>query len=927
MKLKRLALLLVPAALTFVGCSDYDNGYTQNAIEYENDFLKTFGKVDPNQDWSMATSVQANVNLPEITGTSKMNIMTGDPRHPSTRLLGQITLNDGKGNLKFDAIKGQDNVFVSVIQDGKYKIFGHYEVVDGLLNVGEFERPSLMTRAFDGACPTETDGNVYEIGLSYMPLTAPEDPGSKRDAQKVIYITSGDQPSWGAKTIDEWIKIAEDTMDRYGSSKNNFKYNDGGQPFLQSIICTYDEGGNITGLDFSKIERTNIEILKTQLKSGSTVELKAPGGGGGSSAPAESHVKIQYLKNIEKQAAQPWIRGEGYALYGEGGFFEEYLKYYNSPKINTYGSSADDQIAMIKKIEADFEIITTEDGPVSVPFIYGATSNQNQLGYIICDPEEDPLTQTHYVLINDARPNANVYQDSWKGNDENNKLNGFSGTSIFDSFIKPLKIGDWSSYNHKDDPITCYCSTGSGIWSKAYGTGETDGVDREGTGIYSHEMKHGSCKIPMQEYLNAYNTPVYGTEYRLSYWDNEKKEFTYTVPAGKKVVFFLLTQATANGKVASTYNDNNFTYSQPSLNKRVHKLYYNTDSPTFETGNNVEGHEKARGAVGSVAWQVGETIYMGFGDGGNDEDLNDLIFVVKGGFTTNELVKFSPIKWHMNLNGTHDTNDQDIFHMENNKVGDSYSQPSNPSREGYKFLGWATSPTGSPIDGSKDNSVISGNTPEGGICYFAIWEPLNSDTPDPDPISWLVACEDLGGVYDYDFNDLVFALRKTFNADGTTAKLELIPLAAGGTYKATVKYDETVIGEIHALLGETKTTAPFQPINVVKGTSPQAGTIRLLANNINKDISITDILSHIKIEVEQSNTVTTNTYDVIYNNRKGDSYGNTPQMILLPEGWDWPAESVTITRVYESFATWVQNSQNSNWTVKSGSDYVNNPLK
>lgn len=868
-------LLACLALMPLASCQDYENGFDVETVKkasYAKDFEKTFGTVDPNQDWSMATPVQANVNLNGLTGTAKMNICTDDPRLSTSRLLAQIMLKDGQGSISFDAIKGSNNVFVTVEQDGAYKLFGRFDVINGALNIGEFTSTPASTRAFSAECPTQKDGEPYEIGVTFMPLSTG---GSSTDPTPMVtYITY----NWVKKTLDEWKQQTEEALNNAGGTNHSqFQYNQGSNcPFKwQSIVVYHDNVNNDPNQGFDGLVWDNYEL------NDGAVVTNEPAGGSGGSTPTASHVKVQYLTGIETQAATPWTRGEAYSLYGVGGFFEEYKHYYKSPKLDTYGTTDEEKKAVVEKIEADFDIITTEAGPVSVPFVYGATSNNNQLGYIICDPDEDPLTQTHYILMNDGRPQSNVYQDSWKGGTEN----GFTGTSIFDSFIQALNPTTGWYYSHKDDPITCYCTPGSGIWSQAYGMGESDGVDREGSGVYSSAMAHGSCKDPMKEYLDIYNTKVYGTEYLLSYWDKEANggqgAFTYTVPAGKRIVFFVLTHSAANSKVASTYNDNDFTYSLPSLNKRVNHLYWNTESPTFEAGNNVPGDPKARGAVGSVAWKVGDKIYMGFGDGGNDEDLNDIIFVVNGGFDTNDLVTLYPVKWHMNYNGSHNTSDTDLYHRESNKPGAPYSQPTvNPKRDGYVFKGWATTPTGTPIEGSKDRVVINGTTPEAETCYFAIWEPLN-DIVEPEPMSWIFACEDLGGSFDYDFNDVVW---EVIHAAGTT-ELKVKLLAAGGTLPFELQYNGTKI-TTKAEAGLTVTKVYEGPLSLEYTLPAVSADWTVLANKDKFRVIVGDETSSI-----------TEVYA-----KGGDK---TPQVIVLPSEWEWPTEGTLITEAYTNFKNWV----------------------
>lgn len=49
-------------ALTLAGCSDYDNGYNENAIKFTEDFRKAYGDIDPEQDWNLAERASVTVN-------------------------------------------------------------------------------------------------------------------------------------------------------------------------------------------------------------------------------------------------------------------------------------------------------------------------------------------------------------------------------------------------------------------------------------------------------------------------------------------------------------------------------------------------------------------------------------------------------------------------------------------------------------------------------------------------------------------------------------------------------------------------------------------------------------------------------------------------------------------------------------------------
>lgn len=180
--------------------------------------------------------------------------------------------------------------------------------------------------------------------------------------------------------------------------------------------------------------------------------------------------------------------------------------------------------------------------------------------------------------------------------------------------------------------------------------------------------------------------------------------------------------------------------------------------------------------------------------------------------------------------------------------------------------------------------------------------------PEPTYQTWTVACEDLGGYFDYDFNDLVFGLRMTDNVDGTTKKLELIPLAAGGTLEAHIYYDGADKGEIHNLV--TPGADYTSPINVNAGSNPGPGAAVTLEESTTDDINA--VMANISIKVIKENA-TNSSYNIGYDYEKGNTSKKAPQVILFPAGWDWPSEGTFICDVYPKFAQWVSNVDVTTW--------------
>lgn len=130
------------------------------------------------------------------------------------------------------------------------------------------------------------------------------------------------------------------------------------------------------------------------------------------------------------------------------------------------------------------------------------------------------------------------------------------------------------------------------------------------------------------------DTKMYGTSYKLAFFgENHDQEATYNFPAGYHIVFFIAPYQPHNG----TYTESNYNYSLPELNKRINHKDGNTDCPTYITEKDQWGNQvSARGAIKAASWTFNGQTFLGFEDGGGDEDLNDIVFWVQGQYKAPE---------------------------------------------------------------------------------------------------------------------------------------------------------------------------------------------------------------------------------------------------------------------------------------------------
>ena len=197
-----------------------------------------------------------------------------------------------------------------------------------------------------------------------------------------------------------------------------------------------------------------------------------------------------------------------------------------------------------------------------------------------------------------------------------------------------------------------------------------------------------------------------------------------------------------------------------------------------------------------------------------------------------------------------------------------------------------------------------------------IEEDKNYTEPEPGPQSWIIACEDLGNIGDYDFNDAVFKVGYVAGSN----QLTVTPLASGGTYNIEVLYKGTNIGEyadkgkcdFHKLINENAgkyDDGRWKQIND-KEIGTAGAEITITDESLRSGFSLAngDYTNHgfsVYVEKNKGASVTINQPMLDH---------KAPQMLVLPEYWIWPYEGKIISAGYPDFESWT-NKQNikPNW--------------
>lgn len=118
------------ASLSLVGCSDYDNGFTDKEIAFQEAFRKHFGEIDPEQDWNLATRATLKVNFKEETN---VKIYSKNPLAPGAVLMANYNVS-APSVLGFDMPEGTKDVFVQATSNRGMIVNGY---VDMIANEGE----------------------------------------------------------------------------------------------------------------------------------------------------------------------------------------------------------------------------------------------------------------------------------------------------------------------------------------------------------------------------------------------------------------------------------------------------------------------------------------------------------------------------------------------------------------------------------------------------------------------------------------------------------------------------------------------------------------------------------------------------------------------------------------------------------------------
>ncbi len=181
MKIKSLLSFFVPAAmmsLMVASCSDYDNGYSEQAIKFAQDFRKTFGDIDPEQDWNLAergtvtvsTMKESEVKIYALTG-DEYTIVGDYQGVKGTQMLGFDMVEGTKSILVTDGVTAEKTVPGGVVTFGNTRFIVHEDSKEGV-TVSRFTNETEINGKKYQAQKTPTDDEIRTV-LDRVPEYAP----------------------------------------------------------------------------------------------------------------------------------------------------------------------------------------------------------------------------------------------------------------------------------------------------------------------------------------------------------------------------------------------------------------------------------------------------------------------------------------------------------------------------------------------------------------------------------------------------------------------------------------------------------------------------------------------------------------------------------------------------------------------------------
>lgn len=395
--LTKYSVMLGAAALGFTACQDYDAGITNADLvkkQYDANFVKTFGNIDPNQDWSMAATVTANVS---VGNNPNVIIFTSKPGYEGAKALGVVNGKSGK----FTMVKGTDQVYAIANENGKQLVAGYFDVIDGVVNINN--QPVAKRNAQTRAAGDPTlgaklfDHQAFSNGVS--------------EVEAFTFGYSAWQHLRWVKEGDEWFLYYNPDVRVETNTFRKLKHNGNG---VSDIFGYATDNWYMTYYADAPEDKPEQAI---QLPLGDIITTKTdntdpekpitvPCFKEDHRASQIFHAPYYRISGNTKTEDATWLIGDCKTLFWEDdACFLESEDFRSSRKQEVYAKYG----ATVADLQKGVEFTTVRDGQnINIPMMYGATGKHNVFGYYYYEEGQDSREVNRYILFDDAFPKTNI---------------------------------------------------------------------------------------------------------------------------------------------------------------------------------------------------------------------------------------------------------------------------------------------------------------------------------------------------------------------------------------------------------------------------------------------------------------------------------------------------------------------------------------
>ena len=882
--------------------------------EYTREFLKQFGVPDSNNGWNAAMRVKAEISPSHLDGAGRVNVFTAWPTTPGSQLVASFDV--PKTNFEFDIPLNTGFVYVQILDRDSRQLYGSYaEVKDGVMCIDG----AVASRAAEVQAKP-----VYAYRLTDHPAmgTFPFNEDYNREFWKQTKI-------WKEPTADSGPENLDTTTDHIVMNQDLQLINY--WPEHETVINSFkDAESNRISLSVKFVLSDRGDQDHRQFVFGN--ELIASGF---LASPAYEEGKEYTLKyDLTKEQTQQFkdgliIKGTGVTLKeisyrnlpwevtysGDRGNFSDVFNLYGlatvpvsnytdfrnnalgpDHSLDVNGYSAADLVSLVGREsgvmheeidenpphqcnlirfrdqlqpDAGVDYIMAEDGPVTVDYFFGSASAFNCLGYFYYSDEEAKLYDKdpdHFDFVKMLLKKPKF-------------ILIYRACPGYNIHVKRTEGSDWEEQSKLADFID---SEGNPTENLAMSPLEDEGKDKKDN--WEHCM-----------------------------------EFTDMVDNAERIMM--------EGGERPEY---------PRMRSANYRLYYYPDD-AFEPEENspTEMYKLKDGAVPSTIFPKGTHIAFFVINGGQYAFRRE----GKAGFQLDSRrISFSRPFLNKYLGN--------VF----NAMGHSHRPDPDPNMPSINNPGahaedawtpfvtynWAGRVTMGVEDYfARTEGAYKGGDHDMNDMIFSVNGKFERERPkldpgDPELPSWIVACEDLGGTYDFDFNDVVFGVSHVAGSETAT----LTALASGGTLPVNIlsKYPSVNPAESEAvevggktmyrLIPEGSNDGEFHswwgngrphtvPINVDGGwkagatvaiTVPEDFTVSSGSTDKGNEVDGDGNMGGFRVMVRRDGK----DYNVIVPpslGHQGDDI-ESPQMFLVDKKWNWPVERQHIGEVYNGFFKW-----------------------